>query len=196
MNLYTRLINKDHPLPPDYVPENLTDIGIPFDAPCGDSKRLLEFRTAHAAFSLIKAAQKESLSITGVSGYRSYKRQQQLSAGNPYVAAPGTSEHQSGLALDVSCPSIQYQLIPEFAETPEGKWLARNASLYGFIIRYPANKEHITGIPWEPWHIRYVTRPLAGCLRLTGLTLEEYYTTFGAPLQNPEVKSNGYSQLK
>ena len=112
------------------------------------------------------------------------------------MAAPGTSEHQSGLALDVSCPSIQYQLIPEFAETPEGKWLARNASLYGFIIRYPANKEHITGIPWEPWHIRYVTRPLAGCLRLTGLTLEEYYTTFGAPLQNPEVKSNGYSQLK
>ena len=85
MNLYTRLINKDHPLPPDYVPENLTDIGIPFDAPCGDSKRLLEFRTAHAAFSLIQAAQKESLSITGVSGYRSYKRQQQLSAGNPYV---------------------------------------------------------------------------------------------------------------
>ena len=129
---------------------------------------------------------KESLIITGISGYRSYKRQQQLSIENPYVASPGTSEHQSGLALDVSCPSIQYQLIPEFAETPEGKWLKRNASLYGFIIRYPANKEPITGIPWEPWHIRYVTRPLAGCLRLTGLTLEEYYSTFGAPLQNPE----------
>ena len=117
MNLYTRLINKDHPLPPDYVPENLTDIGIPFDAPCGDPKRLLEIRTAHAALTLIQAAQKESLIITGISGYRSYKRQQQLSTGNPYVASPGTSEHQSGLALDVSCPSIQYQLIPEFAET-------------------------------------------------------------------------------
>ena len=136
--------------------------------------------------TLIQAAQKESLIITGISGYRSYKRQQQLSTGNPYVASPGTSEHQSGLALDVSCPSIQYQLIPEFDETPEGKWLKRNASLYGFIIRYPANKEPITGIPWEPWHIRYVTRPLAGCLALTGLTLEEYYSTFGAPLQNPE----------
>ena len=190
MNLYTRLINKDHPLPPDYVPENLTDIGIPFDAPCGDSKRLLEIRTAHAALMLIQAAQKESLIITGISGYRSYKRQQKLYTGNPYVAAPGTSEHQSGLALDVSCPSIQYQLIPEFAETLEGKWLKRNASLYGFIIRYPANKEPVTGIPWEPWHIRYVTRPLAGCLTLTGLTLEEYYTTFGAPLQNPEPTQN------
>ena len=178
MNLYTRLINKDHPLPPDYVPENLTDIGIPFDAPCGDPKRLLEIRTAHAALMLIQAAQKESLIITGISGYRSYKRQQKLYTGNPYVAAPGT------------CPSIQYQLIPEFAETPEGKWLKRNASLYGFIIRYPANKEPVTGIPWEPWHIRYVTRPLAGCLTLTGLTLEEYYTTFGAPLQNPEPTQN------
>ena len=103
MNLYTRLINKDHPLPPDYVPENLTDIGIPFDAPCGDSKRLLEIRTAHAVLTLIQEAQKESLVITGVSGYRSYKRQQKLSTGNPYIAAPGTSEHQSGLALDVSC---------------------------------------------------------------------------------------------
>lgn len=61
MNLYTRLINKDHPLPPDYVPENLTDIGIPFDAPCGDPKRLLEIRTAHAALMLIQAAQRESL---------------------------------------------------------------------------------------------------------------------------------------
>ena len=97
------------------------------------------------------------------------------------------SEHQSGLALDVSCPAVNHELITEFAETPEGKWLVRNASLYGFIIRYPANKESVTGIPWEPWHIRYVTRPLASCLALTGLTLEEYYTTFGAPLQNPET---------
>lgn len=206
MNLYTRLINKDHPLPPDYVPENLTDIGIPFDAPCGDPKRLLEIRTAHAALMLIQAAQRESLILTGISGYRSYKRQQQLCIGhsnpasstpyqqispapvNPYVALPGTSEHQSGLALDVSCPAVNHELITEFAETPEGKWLVKNASLYGFIIRYPANKESVTGIPWEPWHIRYVTRPLASCLALTGLTLEEYYTTFGAPLQNPEFK--------
>ena len=90
MNLYTRLINKDHPLPPDYVPENLTDIGIPFDAPCGDPKRLLEIRTAHAALMLIQAAQRESLILTGISGYRSYKRQQQLCIGhsNPTCSTP------------------------------------------------------------------------------------------------------------
>ena len=171
---YTCLINQSHPLPPDYIPENLIDIGIPFDAPPGDPKRLLEKRTAQAALRLVNAACQEGLCLYGISGYRSYRRQQELFTGSPYVAAPGTSEHQSGLALDLSCPAIRMELIPEFAFTSEGKWLARNASLYGFILRYPQNKESITGVPYEPWHIRYVTRELAGYLKLTGLTLEEY----------------------
>ena len=71
-------------------------------------------------------------------------------------------------------PVLPLELIPEFAQTPEGKWLTRNASLFGFILRYPQNKEDITGIPYEPWHIRYVTRELSGYLTLTGMTLEEY----------------------
>ena len=171
---YTRLINQSHPLPPDYIPENLIDIGIPFDALPGDPKRLLEKRTAQAALRLVNAACQEGLCLYGISGYRSYNRQQELYTGSPYVAAPGTSEHQSGLALDLSCPAIRMELISEFALTSEGKWLARNASLYGFILRYPQNKESITGVPYEPWHIRYVTRELAGYLKLTGLTLEEY----------------------
>ena len=173
-NLYTCLINQEHPLPSDYVPENLIDVGIPFDAAPSDSKRLLERKTAHAALRLVNAACREGLCLYGISGYRSYKRQMELYTGNPYVAAPGTSEHQSGLALDLSCPAIRMQLIPEFANTPEGKWLARNASLFGFILRYPQNKESVTGIPYEPWHIRYVTRELSGYLTLTGMTLEEY----------------------
>ena len=174
-NLYTRLINRNHPLPSNYVPENLVDIGIPFHACLNDSRRLLEKKTAHAALCLINAACKEGLCLYGISGYRSYKRQQKLYTGNPYVAPPGTSEHQSGLALDVSCPSLHMELLPEFAHTQEGKWLARNASLFGFILRYPQNKENITGIPYEPWHIRYVTRELSGYLALTGMTLEEYH---------------------
>ncbi len=174
LNIYTRLINKAHPLPSDYIPLNLIDSGIPFDAPAGDPKRLMEKKAAHAALRLVQAACKEGLCLYGISGYRSYKRQQELYTGNPYVAAPGTSEHQSGLALDVSCPSLNMQLIPEFAATAEGKWLARNASLFGFILRYPENKESVTGIPYEPWHIRYVTRELSSYLKLTGMTLEEY----------------------
>lgn len=174
-NKYIRLINKEHPLPEDFVPSGLTDMGIPFEAPYGDEKRLLEPLAAKAALDLINAARREKLCLCGISGYRSYSRQQKLYTGNPYVAPPGASEHQSGLALDMSCPGIKMKLTEDFADTAEGIWLARNASLYGFILRYPKNKEHITGFPFEPWHVRYVTRPLSAYLSLTGLTLEEYY---------------------
>lgn len=172
---YTRLINRENPLPEGFVPEHLVDIGLPFDAPPNDSRRLLEAKAAKAALRLINAGQQEGLSLFGISGYRSFSRQKELYTGSPYVAAPGTSEHQSGLALDLSCPAIHMELLEEFAATPEGRWLARNASLYGFILRYPKNKEAITGIPYEPWHIRYVTRPLSTYLTLTGMTLEEYH---------------------
>ncbi|MDO5136749.1 MAG: M15 family metallopeptidase, partial [Eubacteriales bacterium] len=158
-----------------YIPENLTDLGLPFDAPPGDPKRLLELKTARAAQSLIHASQREGLSLYGISGYRSYERQKELYRGSPYVAPPGASEHQSGLALDLSCPRVGLQLTEAFAYTPEGLWLAANASLFGFILRYPKNKEELTGVPYEPWHIRYVTRPLAAFLSLTGQTLEEYH---------------------
>lgn len=176
MKLYTRLINREYPLPEDFVPEHLIDIGIPFDALPGDPKRLLEAKAARAAAALICRSRQEGLNIYGVSGYRSYLRQKELYTGSPYVAAPGTSEHQSGLALDVSCPEIRMDLTEEFAYTPEGIWLTKNASLYGFILRYPKNKEQITQVPYEPWHIRYVTKPLAAYLALTGMTLEEYHS--------------------
>ena len=174
-SIYTRLINRDHPLPEDYIPENLVDIGLPFDALPGDPKRLLEEKTALAALELISRSHREGLTLCGVSGYRSYQRQKKLYTGSPYVAPPGTSEHQSGLALDVSCPQIHMELTEEFAKTKEGIWLLHHAPLYGFILRYPASKEHITHVPYEPWHIRYVTKPLASYLSLTGMTLEEYY---------------------
>lgn len=173
---YIRLINKEHPLPADYIPENLVDTGIPFDALPGDSKRFMEMNAAKAAHQLFLAAHKEGLHLFGISGYRSYNRQKELYNGSPYIAAPGTSEHQSGLALDVSSPSNNLELTDSFAYTPEGLWLAKNASLYGYLLRYPQNREAITGVPGEPWHIRYVGKELAHCLTLTGLTLEEYHS--------------------
>lgn len=172
---YTYLINKEHPLPESFVPENLIDIGLPFDALPGDPKRLLEEKTACAALEMITRARREGLSIYGISGYRSFSRQKELYTGSPYVAAPGTSEHQSGLALDVSCPALKMELKESFSKTAEGIWLIHHAPLYGFIIRYPQNKEHVTHVPYEPWHIRYVTKPLASYLSLTGMTLEEYH---------------------
>lgn len=175
MDNYTLLINREHPLPKNYVPDNLISPDIPFDAPPGDEKRLLQKNAARAAEQLFRAGRREGLELFGISGYRSYARQTQLFTGSPDVALPGCSEHQSGLALDVSSPSNRLLLTTDFAETAEGCWLAGNASLYGFLLRYPKNKETLTGIPWEPWHIRYVGKALASCLALTGMVLEEYY---------------------
>lgn len=107
---YTRLINKEYPLPPDYVPPDLIDIGLPFDCAPGNPKRLLEKGTAYAARELICRSQHEGISLCCISGYRSYDRQKELFRGSSYVAAPGTSEHQSGLALDLSSPSVQMSL--------------------------------------------------------------------------------------
>jgi D-alanyl-D-alanine carboxypeptidase len=185
MNSYARLINREHRLSETYVPKDLTEAIFPFCAPHGDSKKLMRKEAADWAALLFAQARWEGILLYGVSGYRSYARQKEIyderiaALENPednlFIAPPGASEHQSGLALDVSCESIHYDLIDEFARTKEGKWLAKNAALFGFILRYPACKTEITGYAWEPWHIRYVTRSLALYLTLTGLTLEEFY---------------------
>ena len=180
MASYTILINRHHPLPEHFLPDSLTEPAIPFSAPPYDPKRLLQKEAAQAATLLFEQAASQGIGLVGISGYRSYDRQEELyrnalQKGSTAVAPPGTSEHQSGLALDVPCAAIGLELENTFAETLEGKWLNKHAPLYGFILRYPKNKESITKIPWEPWHIRYVGKELALYLSLTGLTLEEYY---------------------
>ena len=90
-----------------------------------------------------------------------------------WVAAPGTSEHQTGLAVDIVAAS--YQMLDEGqAETAEQKWLMEHCWEYGFILRYPSEKEALTGVGYEPWHYRYVGRPAALDIRDSGLCLEEY----------------------
>lgn len=185
MNSYARLINREHLLPESYVPKDLVEVTFPFCAPDGDSKKLMRKEAADCAALLFAQARWDHMELAGVSGYRSFERQKELyekrmlSLSSPddnlYIAPPGGSEHQSGLALDVSCARIDYELIDEFAITPEGKWLVKNAPLFGFILRYPGKKAEITGYAWEPWHIRYVTRSLALYLTMTGQTLEEFY---------------------
>ena len=90
-----------------------------------------------------------------------------------WVAKPGTSEHQTGLALDIVAAS--YQILDERQEdTAEQKWLMENSWKYGFILRYPSEKSAITGIGYEPWHYRYVGRAAAAEIHRTGVCLEEY----------------------
>ena len=118
------------------------------------------------------------LSIPLISGYRSYETQENLynkyvkkdgeKKANTYSAKPGESEHQTGLAFDIG------SVDRSFANTIEAKWLAENAYLYGFIIRYPKVKTNVTGYIYEPWHVRYLGEKKAKDVYLSGLTLEEY----------------------
>lgn len=137
----------------------------------------------NSAFNKMKtAAKKDGISIWISSGFRSYKTQKSLydaycqrdgvAAADRYSARPGYSEHQSGFAIDVnSASTVAY----ESTYKAVGEWLEEHCWEYGFIIRYPENKEGITGYKYEPWHIRYVGSELSMLLKESGQTLEEYF---------------------
>ena len=181
----TVLVNKDFSLPKDYVPADLVIPDIPFSFTNYSEKKMMRMEAASALEKLFHAASEAGLKLYGVSGYRSYQRQLTIYNKNlaengyertsQYSAMAGYSEHQSGLAIDVSTISINNRLDVTFSGTPEGRWLAENCWKYGYIIRYPEGKSHITGYAYEPWHIRYVGVDLATKLTEDNLTLEEYY---------------------
>ncbi len=162
------LVNKSYPLPEGYAPGQDEE---------AFSQLCVLFSDAKAAGYALKVA----------SGYRSFADQRYIyngyvagsgqEAADRFSARPGHSEHQSGLAFDVNHPDSN-QLLTSFGDSPVGQWIAENAHRYGFIIRYPADKESVTGYMYEPWHLRYVGTDLAAALRESGLCLEEY---FGIP---------------
>ncbi|HPU63295.1 MAG TPA: M15 family metallopeptidase [Mobilitalea sp.] len=184
-NSITVFVNKEYNLPKDFVPDNLVIPNIPFDISGYSERKLMRKEAAKAIEKLFAAALKEGYTLYGISGYRSYDRQKEIFLNNlikkgkthtlKYSAAPGTSEHQTGLAMDVSSKSVRMKLVTAFANCPEGKWLAEHAHEYGFIIRYPKDREEVTGYAYEPWHIRYVGKQLATYLYTNNLTLDEYY---------------------
>lgn len=141
--------------------------------------------------NMFLAAKKEGIDLRICSGYRGIQKQtisynskieEYLHSGysqehskqlaGKYIQPPGASEHHTGLAIDIV--TVSYQRLDEgFADTNAGKWLAANAADYGFILRYPKDKEDITGIAYEPWHYRYVGS-YAKEITKSGLCLEEY----------------------
>lgn len=181
----TVLINKEYNLPSTYIPDDLEIPNITFSFSGYKEKKLMRKKAANALVSLFEAAKKEGLTIYGVSGYRSYKRQLEIytenvkkdgeEEANLYSAKPGHSEHQSGLSIDVSTKSIDNDLEVSFANTNEGIFIKEHAHEYGYIVRYPEDKCEITGYSYEPWHIRYVGKDLAAYLYENNLCLEEFY---------------------
>jgi D-alanyl-D-alanine carboxypeptidase len=146
---------------------------------------LLREPAARALEQLFAKADEAGITLYGVSGYRSYVTQKAIFNNNVrtqgytqarrYSAFPGTSEHQTGLSIDVSSASAGYALEEKFGTTPEGKWLQAHCAESGFIIRYPKGKEGITGYAYEPWHIRFVGVTIATEIMSQSLTLEEYF---------------------
>ncbi len=179
------LVNKAHSVPEGY------------EFPLGELAANVQCdeRVIDDLVMMLRDARNAGMNIWIVSPYRSGEKQENLfnydltkyinSGMNYYdayqlaaeaVTLPGTSEHQIGLAFDIV--NNEYAHLGEgFGETPEGIWLAENCYKYGFILRYPEDKEYITTIEYEPWHFRYVGREAAAYMTLKGLTLEEFWET-------------------
>lgn len=180
------LVNKEFFLPEDYTPEDLVKPDVQFSFKEEDiEKSLMRKEAAEALENMFENAAEEGIEIIAVSGYRSYNRQKSLydaevnrvgvEKAEQAVAIPGASEHQSGLAMDISSRSNKLYLNEAFAKTPEGKWLKENAHLFGFILRYPKEKVDITNYMYEPWHFRYVGVKAATIMYENNWTLEEYF---------------------
>ena len=182
------LVNKNYPLvPKTYRPKTSTISGTGIE---------LQSQAATAYRKLAAAAKKDGVNIKLTSGYRSYATQSYLmdkytrQYGSAYAqriaAKPGTSEHQTGLTVDVGNYNRACALQSCFESTRVGKWMAKNAAKHGFILRYPKGQEHVTGYKFEPWHFRYVGIAQAKDMaKKKSKTLEHYYGVASSPKPSP-----------
>lgn len=190
------LVNKENPVDENYVPADL----VKLDYCAADRSPEWQVMTREAADAFNKMAGDalaEGHEIVVTTAYRSYNFQSYLynsyveregqAAADTFSAQPGKSEHQTGLAADVSSASVNYRLTSSFGDTEEGKWLAENCYKYGFIMRYQQGKEDITGYVYEPWHVRYVGQKAAKEMWERDLTLEEYLGRTPSWLEKNEV---------
>lgn len=159
------IVNKSFALPKSYAPGEIPE-------------------AKHAIDQLVAEGNHNGLALVIRSAFRSYEAQTNLynnyvardgqKKADTYSAKPGHSEHQTGLAFDLGNISGDNDFLESFEDTAEGKWIKTHAHEYGFIIRYPKDKSHITGYQYEPWHLRYVGKETARKIYDSGLTLEEY----------------------
>lgn len=190
----TLLVNHDNPLPSSYVVElaSMDTLGkIPARA-----NMQMDQRVVPELIEMFDGAKRDGVNLYLRSSYRSYALQKTyydsqyqawINAGKSpqeakqktleYTAYPGTSEHHTGLAADII--SVEWEntvqtLTESFADSEAGKWLMKNAHLYGFILRYPKGKEQLTLVNYEPWHYRYVGKEAAAEIHRRGICLEEY----------------------
>lgn len=186
------IVNKHRPLQPtNYAPTDLVFPDVSQRVPNNESMRMRQI-AAQATEKMFADAKTHNLDLEISSAHRSYNFQ--VSLYNGYVnsqgkavadtqsARPGHSEHQTGLVVDIQPTSGKCHLDECFGEMNEGKWLAVNAYKYGFILRYPKDKQNVTGYIYEPWHFRYVGEELATEMHHKSFaTLEEFFELGAAP---------------
>ncbi len=180
LNKTNILVNKHNYLKEDYVPENLQNLNSTYAL----SNMKMVKEAANAFENLSKDAAKENYKIIAMSTYRSYEYQVDLynkyvktdgkEAADTYSGRPGNSEHQTGLAVDVY---NQTETYTNFEKTKEYDWMQENAYKYGFILRFPKDKENETGYEFESWHYRYVGKDIAKYIHKNNISLEEYIAT-------------------
>jgi LAS superfamily LD-carboxypeptidase LdcB len=197
-------VGKARPLPHGYLPPDLVALetcGLPT---VRRSMLLRELAIADLA-DMFASASADGHAYTVVSAYRSEQyqrdvferfvereleqgaadREEALARANRYSALPGYSEHQLGTVVDLSVAALDYALLPELGGLPEGRWLIDNAWRYGLLHSYPDGSRERTGYIYEPWHLRWIGRPLAALIHADGFmrdgawrpsqpTLEEY----------------------
>ncbi len=196
------IVSKTHPISTDYVPANLKIPDVETRTDKSDAERSARSDIETPIKDMFEAASESGYSLMIGSGYRSaalqatYFNSLARSVGeevaNQTIARPGQSEHQTGLAIDLTTVSRYCYLSECFASTPEGIWLAANSYKYGFILRYPEEKVSVTGYSYEPWHFRYVGVELATALHQSGLALDEAWPYLETALAT--LKTNGAVQ--
>ncbi|MBK5246598.1 MAG: M15 family metallopeptidase [Peptostreptococcaceae bacterium] len=177
------LVNKNNYLDESYKPNDLE----PIEYFAGDRSAEARFMKSEAADhfnEMMLAARESGYEVVMTTAYRSYGFQTILyenyvekygkAEADKFSAKPGYSEHQTGLAVDVTAPSVDYALTDAFDQTAEWKWLTENAADFGFVLRYPKGQDDITGYMYEPWHFRYVGIDAAKTITEREITLEEY----------------------
>jgi D-alanyl-D-alanine carboxypeptidase len=179
-------VSKNSSILTSYTPSDLVIPNVAIRSGKSDSERSVRKVAAQPLEKLFKGAEQAGYRLIVGSAYRSASLQQAilnsaiasvgLEAANFGIALPGQSEHQTGLAVDISSASLECYIDSCFSGTDDGQWLAKNSYKYGFIVRYPSGKENITGYQYEPWHFRYVGIDLATALYESGLTLDEAWS--------------------
>lgn len=174
---YDYIVNKNIKLEKTYKPLDLEAI----DTNYALENKYLRKEAKYQFEKMARDAKDNNLTIIAVSAFRDYNYQEKLfnnyvkNKGEYYAllcsAKAGHSEHQTGLSVDISDSTYDYD---NFEYTKEFKWVSKNAHKYGFILRYPKAKYHITGFKYEPWHYRYVGIDIASTIYQKKLTLEEY----------------------